>query len=254
MSTDRRQLLLAFSVFSFVSFVSFVSSVPAEPVVAAEPRSIQPPALHEALSAARKLVDAGQPRAAIEKLNAVRDTDDPLVAELLGVAYFHANDPARAIERLTPVVTRLAPGSLERREAVQVLGLSHYVAGHLAESIPYLEEVRPLVPDDVKLAYALGMAYAQTRQPDKARESFARTFRVEPDSAAGLLENLREQIVRCFVVWIVQDAAAQHVFGGCGLAGLAVGLPEKDVGTAVIRVDPQRLLQRRDRGVPFELA
>ena len=84
-------------------------------------------------------------------------------------------------------MTRLASGSLERREAVQVLGLSHYLAGHLAESIPYLEEVRTLVPDDVKLAYTLGMAYAQTRQPDKAREAFARTFRVAPDSAAGHL-------------------------------------------------------------------
>jgi tetratricopeptide (TPR) repeat protein len=162
--------------FSFLSFVSLVSVV-----------SMQSQSRPEALSAARKLVDTGQPRAAIETLNALKDTDDPLVAELLGVAYFHANDPGRAIERLTPVVTRLAPGSLERREAVQVLGLSHYVAGHLAESIPYLEEVRPLVPDDVKLAYALGMAYAQTQQPDKARESFARTFRVAPDSAAGHL-------------------------------------------------------------------
>jgi tetratricopeptide (TPR) repeat protein len=139
------------------------------------------------LAAARKLIDAGQARVAIEQLNALPQNADPLVAELLGVAYFHANDPARAIEHLTPVVTRLAPGSLERREAVQVLGLSHYLAGHLAESIPYLEEVRPLAPDDVKLAYALGAAYAQTRQPDKARESFARTFHVAPDSAAGHL-------------------------------------------------------------------
>src|SRR4029077_4183295 len=81
----------------------------------------------------------------------------------------------------------LAPGSLERREAVQVLGLSHYLAGHLAESIPFLEETRSLVPDDVKLAYTLGMAYAQTRQPDKARDSFARAFHVAADSAAGHL-------------------------------------------------------------------
>ena len=178
-TASSRHTLRFFFALSFVCFVSFVSSISAQPERASD--------VGAALIDARRFVDAGQPRAAIEKLNAVRDTDDPLVAELLGVAYFHANDPARAIERLTPVVTRLAPGSLERREAVQVLGLSHYVAGHLAESIPYLEEVRPLVPDDVKLAYALGMAYAQTQQPDKARESFARTFHVAPDSAAGHL-------------------------------------------------------------------
>jgi tetratricopeptide (TPR) repeat protein len=172
-------LRYVFSVVAFVSFVPFVSFVAAQPP--------QPSEAEAALSAARKLVDAGQPRAAIDKLNALGDSGNPLVAQLLGVAYFHANDPARAIEHLAAVLTRLAAGSLERREAVQVLGLSHYLAGHLAESIPYLEEVRLLMPDDVKLAYTLGMAYAQTRQPDKAREAFARTFHVAPDSAAGHL-------------------------------------------------------------------
>jgi tetratricopeptide (TPR) repeat protein len=156
------------------------------------PSSAQAPpqsstAVAGALADARKLIESGQPRAAVEKLQTIGEHGNPLVEELLGVAYYHANDPAHAIEHLTPTVQRLAPGSLERREAAQVLGLSHYLAGHLAEAIPYLEEVRPLVPDDIKLAYALGMAYAQTRQPDKARDSFARTFRVAPGSAAAHL-------------------------------------------------------------------
>jgi tetratricopeptide (TPR) repeat protein len=171
-----------FSFFSFLSFVSFTSFVFAQPT-----KSERSSPAAAVLVEARKLVDAGQPRAAIGMLIGIGDERNPLVAELLAVAYFHANDPARAISTLTPVVTRLASGSLERREAVQVLGLSHYLAGHLAESIPYLEEVRGLVPDDMKLAYTLGMAYAQTRQPDKAREAFARTFRVAPDSAAAHL-------------------------------------------------------------------
>lgn len=145
-----------------------------------------PDARLTALGEARKLIDDGQPQAAIEKLRAINDAD-PRVAELLGVAYYHANEPARAIEQLSSVVDRFAPDSLERREAVQVLGLSHYLAGHLAQAIPFLEETRSLVPDDVKLAYALGMAYAQTRQPSKARDAFARTFGVPVDSAAAHL-------------------------------------------------------------------
>jgi len=156
------------------------------------PPSAQAPAQRSAtvsgaLADARKLIESGQPRAAVEKLQALGEHGNPLVEELLGVAFYHANDPAHAIEHLAPMVQRLAHGSLERREAMQVLGLSHYLAGHLAESIPYLEEVRPLVPDDIKLAYALGMAYAQTRQPDKARDSFALTFHVAPGSAAAHL-------------------------------------------------------------------
>jgi tetratricopeptide (TPR) repeat protein len=146
-----------------------------------------PASLAGVLAEARKLIDAGQPRVALEKLQTIEEHGNPFVEELLGVAYYHANDPSHAIEHLTASIARLAPGSLERREAAQVLGLSHYLAGHLVESIPYLEEVRPLVPDDIKLAYVLGMAYAQTRQADKARESFARTFHVAPGSAAAHL-------------------------------------------------------------------
>jgi protein O-GlcNAc transferase len=144
-------------------------------------------ALPSALADARKLIDAGQPAAAIEKLRGLDVAADPRIAELLGIAYFHANDPAKAIATLTPVVERLDPSSPERREAVQVLGLAHALAGHVAGSIPYLEQSRAFLPDDIKLAYALGTAYAQTRQPAKARESFARTFRLAPSSAAAHL-------------------------------------------------------------------
>ena len=59
-----------------------------------------------------------------------------------------------------------------------MLGLSHYLAGHIAEAIPYLEEVRAAAPDDVSSPTRSAMAYAQTRQPDKARESIARTFQL----------------------------------------------------------------------------
>src|SRR5437762_1848528 len=82
---------------------------------------------------ARALIDAGKPDAAIAKLRAA-DAGDPRIAELLGVAYYHANDPAHAIAMLSPQLDRLPRESLERREAVQVLGLSHYLAGHLAEA------------------------------------------------------------------------------------------------------------------------
>lgn len=166
--------------------------------VAAGPRPVQTPAsapsADAAIADARKLIDAGNPRAAIERLQPLAsarhepDTADDLrVAELLGVAYYHANDPGRAIEQLERVVGRLTPDSSERREAVQVLGLSHYLAGHIREAIPYLEETRRAVPDDMKLEYALAMAYAQTRQPDKARASIERTFGLAPGSAAAHL-------------------------------------------------------------------
>jgi tetratricopeptide (TPR) repeat protein len=144
------------------------------------------PPLTATLADARKLIDAGLTAAALDKLRPVREAS-PLVDELIGVAYYRANDAPSAIDAITPILPRLAAGSIERREALQVLGLSHLTAGHIAQSIPYLEEFRRLVPDDPKAAYALGTAYAQTRQPARAREAFARAFGVAPESAAAHL-------------------------------------------------------------------
>jgi len=111
---------------------------------------------------------------------------DPAAALAEARTLLDAGKPGDAIDRLQPILPKLAEGSAERREAAQVLGLSHYAAGHIKEAIPYLEEVRATTAD-VKVAYALAMAYAQTRQPDKARAAIARTFQLAPDSAAAYL-------------------------------------------------------------------
>ncbi len=54
--------------------------------------------------------------------------------------------------------------------------------------MPLLEATRVWAPDNLELGYVLGLAYIQTRQPDRAREtSLARTFGVPPDSAGAHL-------------------------------------------------------------------
>jgi tetratricopeptide (TPR) repeat protein len=138
------------------------------------------------LAEARTLIDQGHVNDALEKLAAL-DPSDPRVGYLQGIAHYHADDHVKAIEELTPVVDKLAAGSIERREAVQVLGLSLYLAGRLAESVPYLEQTRAWAADNLELAYVLGNVYVLTREPDKARVSFARLFHVGPDTAAAHL-------------------------------------------------------------------
>jgi tetratricopeptide (TPR) repeat protein len=145
----------------------------------------QPSALNSLLTEARTLINEGKASAAIGRLQASHQTSNPKVASLLGVAYYHTKDHIRAIELLSSSVDKLPEGSLEQREALQVLGLSKYLAGRLAESIPLLEKTRTWAADNNELAYVLGMAYAQTHEPARARESFARLFRVAPDSASA---------------------------------------------------------------------
>ena len=79
------------------------------------------------LTDVRTSIDAGQIDRALEQLKQL-PPDDAQVRYLTGVAYYHRDDPARAIEALAPVAHSLPEGSLERREAIQVLGLSYYLA------------------------------------------------------------------------------------------------------------------------------
>ncbi len=136
---------------------------------------------------ARQLINEGKPQGAIEKLNAIGAPERIDVAHLLGIAYYHADDHPRAIEHLLKVVDKLPEGSIERREAVQVLGLSRFVTGRFAEAVPLLEETRRWASSNVELGYVLGQAYVQTRQPERAREVFAATFGVRTSSAAAHL-------------------------------------------------------------------
>jgi tetratricopeptide (TPR) repeat protein len=139
-----------------------------------------------ALAEARALVAQGNTAAAITKLQTLPQ-NDARVAQLLGAAYYGAGDLVQAIQLLAPVAEKLPQDSVAQRETIQLLGMAHFVLGHLAEAMPLLEQTRAWQPDNHELTYALGMAAIQTRQSDKAREAFARMFRVAPDSPAAHL-------------------------------------------------------------------
>ena len=64
-----------------------------------------------------------------------------------------------------------------------MLGLSHYLAGHLAEAMPLLEETSALATDELDLAY-IARAWPTSRRgsPTRARATWARAF----DVARGL--------------------------------------------------------------------
>lgn len=172
--------------------VCFPTPAPASPSRAAAAHRQQasdapaPGDLKAALVAARGLIDNGKPQDAIAALRTF-EASVPEVGYLLGIAHYHADSYQAAIDRLAAVHDKLPAGSVERREAVQVLGLCYYLTGRFADAIPLLEQTRSWATDNLELGYILGMAYIQTRQPDAARGSLARTFRVDPHSAAAHL-------------------------------------------------------------------
>ena len=148
-----------------------------------------------AISEERALFNAGRYDEVIQKLSALSASsrDPGEVAYLLGLSWYQKREYQHAVPYLQTVIRpgNEAPGNSpvvrEYFECIQALGLSHYLLGHLIEAVPLLEQASARLPNNNELAYALGMACVQTRQPDKARSAFARMFRVEADSAAAHL-------------------------------------------------------------------
>jgi tetratricopeptide (TPR) repeat protein len=146
------------------------------------------------LKEARTLIDGGQARAAVQKLEPLKADGDPRVTQLLGVAHYHADEYQPAVDLLLSVRDRLPADSIERRETEQVLGFALHLLGRHADAIPWLERTRVHSPDHLELNFVLAQAYVQTRQPGPAREAFARTFGVPPDSAAAYVLAAKQMI------------------------------------------------------------
>jgi tetratricopeptide (TPR) repeat protein len=167
---------------------------------AATPQSAQAQSQPSAVEQAEALLRAGKADAALQMLTPIArtETNQAQVDHLLGLAYYQKNDYARAVEYLSLSV-KVAPESGQQyRQAVQLLGLSHYLLGHSKEAIPYLEQVRNWSPNNTEMAYALGISYVQVHNPDKAREAFARMFGVSPASASAHLINAQMMIRQQF--------------------------------------------------------
>ena len=153
-----------------------------------------------AIQQAERLLSTGQSDAAIKMLATISadESNDTQISHLLGLAYYQKADYARAIEQLLLAVKLKNESSRQYRQDVQMLGLSHYLVGHIKEAIPYLEQVKSWAPENVEMAYTLGISYIQTHDPDKAREAFARMFSLSPASASAYLINAQMMIRQQF--------------------------------------------------------
>ena len=149
---------------------------------------------------AQALLRAGKIDAAIETLRSLppSSSTDTTVNYLLGVAYYQKSDYGRAIQHLSIGLKQEPEDSSQYRQGVQMIGLSQYLLGHIKESIPYLEKVAGWSPSNVEIGYVLGLSYIQTQSPNKARETFARIFNIQPSSASAYLVNAQMMIRQRF--------------------------------------------------------
>jgi len=139
---------------------------------------------------ARRLSEQGKYEDAITQLQelAARTPPPAGLSHELGMAYYKKSDYLKAAEYLKQAVAE----NPKDDEAVQLLGLSYYLAGRPSEAIPYLEKVQTWYPRaNVDASYILGICYIQSKNYPQARVAFARMFDVKPDSAASYLFTAR---------------------------------------------------------------
>jgi tetratricopeptide (TPR) repeat protein len=109
-------------------------------------------------------------------------------AHELGVTYYKKSDYLKAVASFKKALDEDPADN----EAVQLMGLSYYLAGRPAEAIAPLEKVQTWFPSaNVDAAYILGMCYLQTKDYASARKAFANMFAVPADSAASYLFTAR---------------------------------------------------------------
>lgn len=171
---------------------SHSSSAALTPLPASQDRVSQEPATAETpeFETARQLLQQGKyddALALLHQLGAKQPSPKGLAREL-GAAYYKKGDFVSAISSLK---TALAENAADQ-EAVQLLGLSYYLAGKPAEAIPELERVQTWYASaNVDAAYILGICYIQTKDYPNARKAFAKMFNVPGDSAASYLFTAR---------------------------------------------------------------
>src|SRR5712664_2338600 len=143
-----------------------------------------------ALSDARRLSQQGKFDEAIGKLEALAVKEPELkgLAHELGVTYYKKSDYLKAVASFKKALEE-DPGD---NEAVQLMGLSYYLAGRPADAIGPLEKVQTWYPSaNVDAAYILGICYIQTKDYPSARKAFAKMFAVPAESAASYLFTAR---------------------------------------------------------------
>lgn len=152
------------------------------------------------VATAQTLLQSGDVTGAVSFLQTAlqKEPQNALLTYWLGKAFYAQNNYQKSIENLSLIFARLPEGSTEKVQATQMLGLSHYVLGHLAEAIPYFEKMTKLQPENGEIAYALGVSYIQTRQPEKSRQTYAKLFGVQPNSAGAYLLNAQMLIRQKF--------------------------------------------------------
>ena len=190
--------------------LSHEASAQAAPQQIEAPQPKQTISPESAFAEARRLAQQGKFDEALAQLDALGAKQQPDVKGLaheLGVVYYKKGDYLKAVANFKRALEE-NPGD---SEAIQLMGLSYYLAGRPAEAIAPLEKVQTWYPSaNVDASYILGICYMQTKDYPNSHKAFAKMFAVPPESAASYLFTARMMLRFDFDV-VAEDYAKKAV-------------------------------------------
>jgi tetratricopeptide (TPR) repeat protein len=196
-------------VFLLAGCALLTAQTPTTPVSVTTPQVSKSAGRDADFAEARKLSQQGKYDEAIALLQplAVGTPKPTGVSHELGTVYYKKGDYLKAADHLKQAVAE----DPNDKEAVQLLGLSYYLAGRPAEAIPYLEKVQAWYPRaNVDAAYILGISYIQAKDYPQARKAFAVMFDVPADSGASYLITAR-MLFRQEFIPVAEDYAQKAI-------------------------------------------
>ncbi len=135
---------------------------------------------------ARRLLEHGQPEAAIRSLETLASThpEQKGLQHDLGTAFYRTGKLVQARKSFELAIAA-DPNDLE---SVQLEGLTLYRLGQPAAAIPYLQRVGQWNPHaNADASHVLGLCYLNAGNLDQARGAFAAEYALPPDGGAAYL-------------------------------------------------------------------
>ena len=160
-----------------------------QPVPEASSKSTPKP-LSPEFEQSRKLLQQGKYDEALMALSDLQEKhpETPGLSHEFGLAFYKKGDYLKAAASLK----KAEEENTEDSEAIQLLGLSYYLANRPADAIPPLERVQTwFASANVDAAYILGICYIQIQDYPHARSAFAKMYGVPDESAASYLFTAR---------------------------------------------------------------
>src|SRR5436853_5916109 len=144
--------------------------------------SASPAPRYASVEQATRLMQQGKNDEALQLLEGIAAAEPSRrgIVREIGIAYYKKSDFLKAVASFKKALEE-DPGD---SEAIQLMGLSYYLAGRPAEAIAPLEKVQTWYPSaNVDASYILVICYMQTKDYPNCHKAFATIFALPPDAA-----------------------------------------------------------------------